>query len=126
MRAFEMPPHARMSVVQMLLIRTLVAKFWQTPYTAKLVRWGTELHDRFMLHHYVHSDMQEVVSDLHAAGYPFEMEWLAPFFEFRFPQLGTVNIQDIELELRMAIEPWARAWRGDYPHGDSTFCRFLC
>ena len=106
MRAFEMPPHARMSVVQMLLIRALVAKFWQTPYTAKLVRWGTELHDRFMLHHYVHSDMQEVVSDLHAAGYPFEMEWLAPFFEFRFPQLGTVNIQDIELELRMAIEPW--------------------
>lgn len=106
MRAFEMPPHAQMSVVQMLLIRALIAKFWNTPYTGKLVRWGTELHDRFMLHHYVRSDIQEVVTELQAAGYPFDMAWLDPFFEFRFPILGAVNVQDIELELRMAIEPW--------------------
>ena len=106
MRGFEMPPHAQMSVVQMLLIRALIAKFWRDPYKGKLVRWGTELHDRFMLHHYVRSDIQEVVSELQAAGYPFDMAWLEPFFEFRFPLLGTVNVQDIELELRMAIEPW--------------------
>ena len=106
MRAFEMPPHPQMSIVQMLLIRTLIAKFWKTPYTGKLVRWGTELHDRFMLHHYVRADIQEVVSELQEAGYPFEMAWLDPFFEFRFPKLGVVNIRDIELELRMAIEPW--------------------
>ena len=106
MRAFEMPPHAQMSIVQMLLIRTLIAKFWKTPYKGKLVRWGTELHDRFMLHHYVRADLQEVVSELQAAGYPFEMAWLDPFFEFRFPKLGVVNIRDIQLELRMAIEPW--------------------
>ena len=106
MRAFEMPPHAQMSIVQMLLIRALVAKFWNTPYKGRLVRWGTELHDRFMLHHYVRSDIQEVVTELQEAGYPFEMAWLDPFFEFRFPKLGIVNIRDIELELRMAIEPW--------------------
>ena len=106
MHAFEMPPHAQMSIVQMLLIRALVAKFWDTPYKGKLIRWGTELHDRFMLHHYVRADIQEVVDELQEAGYPFDMAWLAPFFEFRFPKLGTVNIQDIELELRMAIEPW--------------------
>ena len=106
MRAFEMPPHARMSLVQMLLIRTLIAKFWKTPYKGRLVRWGTALHDRFMLHHYVRADLQEVVSELQEAGYPFEMAWLDPFFEFRFPKLGVVNVQDIELELRMAIEPW--------------------
>ena len=106
MRAFEMPPHAQMSIVQMLLIRTLIAKFWNTPYKGRLVRWGTELHDRFMLHHYVRADIQEVVSELQAAGYPFEMAWFDPFFEFRFPKLGTVNIRDIELELRAAIEPW--------------------
>ena len=106
MRAFEMPPHAQMSIVQMLLIRTLIAKFWHTPYKGRLVRWGTTLHDQFMLHHYVYADLQEVVSELQEAGYPFEMAWLDPFFEFRFPQLGTINIQDIELELRMAIEPW--------------------
>ena len=106
LRAFEMPPHARMSIVQMLLVRALIAKFWKIPYKGKLVRWGTELHDRFMLHHYVRADMQEVVTELQEAGYPFEMSWLNPFFEFRFPQLGTINIRDIELELRMAIEPW--------------------
>ena len=106
MRAFEMPPHAQMSIVQMLLIRALVAKFWNTPYKGRLVRWGTELHDRFMLHHYVRADIQEVVTELHEAGYPFDMAWLDPFFEFRFPKLGIVNIKDIELELRMAIEPW--------------------
>ena len=106
LRAFEMPPHAQMSIVQMLLVRALIAKFWKTPYTGKLVRWGTELHDRFMLHHYVRADIQEVVTELQEAGYPFEMAWLDPLFEFRFPKLGTVNIRDIEIELRMAIEPW--------------------
>lgn len=106
MRAFEMPPHVQMSIVQMLLIRTLVAKFWNTPYQGRLVRWGTELHDRFMLHHYVRADIEEVANELQEAGYPFEMAWLEPFFEFRFPKLGTVNIQNIEIELRMAIEPW--------------------
>lgn len=106
MRAFEMPPHPQMSVVQMLLIRALIAKFWRTPYKGPLVRWGTELHDRFMLQHYVRSDIQEVVSELQDTGYPFDMAWLDPFFEFRFPLLGTVNVQGIELELRAAIEPW--------------------
>ena len=106
LRAFEMPPHAQMSVVQMLLVRALIAKFWKTPYKGKLVRWGTELHDRFMLHHYVHADIQEVVTELQDAGYSFEMAWLEPFLEFRFPKLGTTNIQNVELELRMAIEPW--------------------
>ncbi len=106
LRAFEMPPHARMSSVQMLLVRALIARFWKTPYAGKLVRWGTELHDRFMLHHYVRADIQEVATELQEVGYPFEMAWLDPFFEFRFPKLGTVNVRDIEIELRMAIEPW--------------------
>ena len=106
LRAFEMPPHPRMSIVQMLLVRALIAKFWNIPYKGKLVRWGTELHDRFMLHHYVQADIQEVVTKLQEASYPFEMAWLDPFFEFRFPKLGTVYVGDIEIELRMGIEPW--------------------
>ncbi|MFP4348016.1 MAG: DUF2126 domain-containing protein [Desulfococcaceae bacterium] len=105
-RAFDMPPHARMSVVQMLLLRTLIARFWNAPYRHRLVRWGTELHDRFLLPHYVQADLREVSHELQEAGYPFRMEWLAPFFEFRFPHYGTVHIQDIRIELRMAIEPW--------------------
>lgn len=105
-RGFEMPPHARMSLVQMLLVRTLIARFWKKPYAHPLVRWGTALHDRFMLPHFVWADIADVVADLQREGYPFQLEWLAPFQEFRFPQYGRVSVQDIQLEVRMAIEPW--------------------
>lgn len=105
-RAFEMPPHARMSVVQMLLLRTLVARFWNQPYKHRLVRWGTKLHDRWMLPHYVWEDMRDVCEDLQAAGYPFQLEWFAPFHEFRFPVYGRAQYRGIQLELRAALEPW--------------------
>ena len=105
-RAFDMPPHRRMSLVQMLLIRALIAKFWKTPYHHPLVRWGTELHDKFLLPHYVRQDMQEVVTDLNEAGYPFHIGWFEPFFEFRFPHYGTISLQGIDMEIRMGIEPW--------------------
>jgi len=105
-RAFEMPPHARMSLVQMLLLRTLIARFWNRPYRHRLVRWGTELHDRFMLPHYVWSDMRDVVCELQRAGYPFQLDWLAPFLEFRFPHYGSVSVQDIRMDLNAALEPW--------------------
>ncbi|MBI1173689.1 MAG: IMP dehydrogenase [Sideroxydans sp.] len=106
LRAFEMPPHARMSLVQMLLLRGLIAWFWKTPYRHDLVRWGTALHDSFMLPHYVRADMRDVVGDLQRAGYPLQLEWFEPFMEFRFPHYGMVTVQDIQLELRKGIEPW--------------------
>ncbi len=106
LRGFEMPPHARMSLMQMLLIRALVARFWKQPYSGRLVRWGTELHDRFMLPWHVREDIRGVVRELQAEGYPFQLEWLDPFFEFRFPCIGRVRVDHMELELRTAIEPW--------------------
>ena len=105
-RAFEMPPHKHMSAVQMLLLRSLVARFWKTPYEAALVRWGTALHDRWMLPHFVEADMRSVVADLNAAGYAFEEGWFAPFLEFRFPRFGMVSYDGVGVELRQAIEPW--------------------
>jgi uncharacterized protein (DUF2126 family)/transglutaminase-like putative cysteine protease len=105
-RGFEMPPHSRMALVQALLLRCLVARFWKEPYRKPLVRWGTELHDRFMLPHYIWQDAKFVVADLQAHGYPFELDWLAAFEEFRFPHYGRVRLDDIELELRWAVEPW--------------------
>jgi len=105
-RAFDMPPHRQMSLVQMLLIRALIAKFWGKPYKQGLVRWGTELHDKFLLPHYVREDLREVVADCNAAGYPFDISWFDPFLEFRFPHYGTITLQGIEMEIRMGIEPW--------------------
>ena len=105
-RAFEMPPHVQMSMVQLLLLRALIAKFWKQPYRKKPVHWGTELHDRFMLPHYVWQDIRDVVCDLQSSGFPLQLEWLAPFQEFRFPHIGDITHQDIHLEIRTAIEPW--------------------
>jgi uncharacterized protein (DUF2126 family) len=106
LRSFEMPPHAQMSLVQIVLLRSLIAWFWRDPYKHNLIRWGTELHDKFMLPHYVREDMKQVTKDLQRAGFAFDLEWLAPFFEFRFPRYGNTMIDGIELELRFAIEPW--------------------
>src|SRR5258708_11098797 len=101
-----MPPHARMSQTQQLLVRALIAWFWKQPYARPPVHWGTQLHDQFMLPHFVRRDFGEVLDDLNRGGYAFEIEWLAPHFEFRYPVLGRVNYLGIDLELRQATEPW--------------------
>jgi uncharacterized protein (DUF2126 family)/transglutaminase-like putative cysteine protease len=106
MRAFEMPPHARMSLTQHLLLRSLIARFWKKPYSEKPVRWHTEIHDRFMLPYFVHQDMEDVVRETNDCGSPFVMDWLVPHFEFRFPRYGSIEQRGIVLELRQAIEPW--------------------
>lgn len=105
-RAFDMPPHKHMNLVQTLLVRALIAKFWKQPYKKKLIRWGTELHDRFLLPHFVYLDMVDIVNDLKDAGYNFDISWFDPFFEFRFPHYGTVTVDNIQMELRLGIEPW--------------------
>jgi uncharacterized protein (DUF2126 family)/transglutaminase-like putative cysteine protease len=118
MRAFEMPPHARMSLAQHLLLRGLVSKFWKAPYKNGLVRWGTDIHDRWMLPHFCETDFKDVIRDLREAGYPFEFEWFAPHFEFRFPRIGDLEQRDIQVELRTALEPWHVL--GEEPGGGGT------
>lgn len=106
LRGFEMPPHADMSLMQQLLIRALVARFWAKPYRKPLVRWGTALHDRWLMPHYLWQDLLEVIEDLRRHGFEFEHDWFAPFLEFRFPMCGEVQYQGVSLALRQAIEPW--------------------
>ena len=106
LRSYEMPPHARMSLTQQLLMRAMVARFWDKPYKGNPVPWGTQLHDRFLLPHFCAQDFNDVIEDLKIAGYPFKPEWFAPHLEFRFPVQGQVAYDGVELELRTALEPW--------------------
>ena len=109
LRAFEMPPHAHMSIAQQLLLRALVARFWNKSYlqaSNRLTRWGTELHDRFLLPSLVKMDFMDVLTELNEAGYAFDMAWFEPHFEFRFPMIGQVKVSSMALTLRNALEPW--------------------
>ena len=106
LRGFEMPPHPDMALVQALLVRALVARFAEQPYSAPLVRWGTALHERFLLPHFVMADVADVVADLRAHDLDVDLSWFDPYLEFRFPLIGVTEAGGVSLELRSAIEPW--------------------
>jgi uncharacterized protein (DUF2126 family) len=106
MRAFEMPPHPRMALLQNLLVRALVSSFWQEPYDQKLVRWHTGLHDRYMLPHFMWTDLCDVLDYLKGHGYDFKSEWFLPQFTFRFPKYGEISHEGVHVELQAALEPW--------------------
>jgi uncharacterized protein (DUF2126 family) len=88
-------------------MRALIARFWQRPYLpARLARWGTEIHDRFMLPHFVWMDFEDVIEETRREGYALESAWFAPHFEFRFPRVGEFAARGTFVELRSALEPW--------------------
>jgi uncharacterized protein (DUF2126 family) len=106
LRAFEMTPHVRMGLLEMLLMRALVCMFWKRPFEGELIRWGTALHDRFMLPHFVVRDFFDLLGYLRASDYNFAEQWFTAQIEFRFPKIGSIAVDGVELELRAALEPW--------------------
>lgn len=117
-RGFEMPPHWQMSLTQQLLLRALVARFWNQPYRVDLVDWNTSIHDRWLLPHFIQQDFEDVIQELINQGYPLESKWFGPHFEFRFPHIGEMHNQGIHVELRTAVEPWYVL--GEEPAGGGT------
>ena len=120
-RSFEMPPHARMSLAQQLLVRALIAWFWEQPYKRPLIKWGTALHDRFMLPHYVWTDFCSVLDELAAGGFDLQRDWFEPHFEFRFPRIGGIEQAGINLTLRQALEPWHVLGEEGTPSGTARY-----
>ena len=106
LRAFEMPPHARMSIVQQLLIRALIVRFWEEPYDAPVTRWGTALHDRFMLPYWIRWDFEQVLAELQSHALPFDPDWFDPHLEFRFSKIGEIVVDGVKMTIRNALEPW--------------------
>jgi uncharacterized protein (DUF2126 family) len=122
LRAFEMPPHPRMAAAQAILARALVAAFAKEPYSHGLVRWGTELHDRFLLPFWLWRDMEEVLAFLDGRGIGLPREAYRPFVEFRCPVVGRLQVGGVAVEIRNALEPWPVL--GEEPGGGGT-ARFV-
>jgi uncharacterized protein (DUF2126 family)/transglutaminase-like putative cysteine protease len=104
--AFELAPHPHIAVLHTLLVHALLGRFARASDSGELARWGSALHDRFMLPDVLLSDLREVIEELREVGYPFQIEWFAPLVALRFPELGQVLIGQISLGLQTALEPW--------------------
>ena len=119
--AFELAPHPHVAVLHTLLVHALLGRVARASDSGELKRWGSALHDRFMLPHELLADLSEVIEELRAVGYPFQLEWFEPLITLRFPELGEVPIGQINLALQTALEPWPLLAEEVTPGGVARF-----
>ena len=108
LRGFEMPPHPQMALVQALLVRASSRCSGTQPFAAPLVRWGTELHEDFLLPAGRDSDIAAGGRRPARPRHRLRGGVARPVHGVPLPahrharRIGRGH----ELELRQAIEPW--------------------
>ena len=121
-----MPPHARMSLAQQLLLRALVAWMWREPYDRPLARYGTRLHDEFMLPYFVANDFADVLERSAARRLPPSIRrGSRAHHEFRFPLIGKVGLSRHRDGTSHCARAVARARRGCRRGRHGALCRQL-
>jgi uncharacterized protein (DUF2126 family) len=117
-----MPPHARNEPHTQLLLRALIRDVLGAPYESPLARWGTELHDRFMLPHFRRAGLRRRPGGSDASGWPIPARMVASaHLEFRFPPFGSNHAARVHVELRQALEPWHVTGEGRVPGGTARY-----
>ena len=125
MRGFEMPPHAQMSAAQMLLVRAAVAAFWQHPYERRMVRWGTRLHDEFLLPHFCEADFQDALEELSGLGTRARSRLVRAAFRLSLPAIGRGRAARHDDRAAPRAGAVACAWRGHHARRHGALCRLL-
>ena len=122
-----MPPHARMSLVQQLLLRALVARFWAEPYRPSGWRAGAPSCTTASCCR-TSSGQDFARRDRRAARAPaiaFELDWFAPHLEFRFPLLGDFAAAGVDGRAAHGARALARAGRGERRRRHGALRRFV-
>jgi len=100
-----MPPHPRMAAAQAILARALVAAFAKEPYAHGLVRWGTELHDRFLLPSGSGATWRTSSPSWTGGASGCRATPTAPSSS-SVPVVGRLQVGGVAVEVRNALEPW--------------------
>ncbi|MET0209997.1 MAG: transglutaminase family protein, partial [Burkholderiaceae bacterium] len=74
-----------------------------------------------MLPHFVWDDLGDVLEELNDYGYALQPDWFAPHLNFRFPRLGDFQARGVDVEFRLALEPWHVMGEEGAPGGTVRF-----